>query len=305
MRLGLIFALGLTTTSLAIPDVFEPAGEVYHPLIPKTGKRSVTIVKGLQAREFAAIPAGGSLAEESDDAPTKRRSRLRKAEVIVPDSLQDPASKRAVYCSNSSYGLCSNKKYCCPLGGSCCSTGGCCSSGYYCDSVDGEDGCCPNGKVCTGTSNACVDDDYVKCSNYDYCCKPGYTCYRDSAGAILCRAGSSSDDETTTKRTTTTTRTTTTMIQVTENTFTDLPTSFNLEWTTTTTTTTPPLAFATTTPTPAAAASTPSSSSTTSSTVNVPLTAQGNGAMAVTSGWGQGVLMSVVALALGHVLIIA
>lgn len=116
MRFALLSILGLAATSLAIPDVIEPAGEAYHPLIPKTGKRSVAIVKGIHAREFAAIPAGGSLAEESEDGPTKRRSRLRKAEVIVPDTLQDPASKRAVYCSNSGYGLCSNKKYCCPIG---------------------------------------------------------------------------------------------------------------------------------------------------------------------------------------------
>ncbi|KAG8936054.1 hypothetical protein FRC00_009857, partial [Tulasnella sp. 408] len=114
MRFTLFYIVGLAATSMAVPDEFRPAGEALHPLIPKTGKRSISIVKGIQLREVAAIPAGGSLPEESDDGPTKRPRSLRKAQV-VPDSLQDPASKRVPYCSDSGYGICPDGDYCCPI----------------------------------------------------------------------------------------------------------------------------------------------------------------------------------------------
>lgn len=115
MRFTLFYMLGLAAMAMAIPDDFRPAGGALHPLVPRTGKRSVSIVKGIQLRDIAAIPAGGSLPEESDDGPTKRPRFLRKAQV-VPNSLQDPASKRAPYCTDPSYGICPDGDYCCPIG---------------------------------------------------------------------------------------------------------------------------------------------------------------------------------------------
>ncbi|KIO26003.1 hypothetical protein M407DRAFT_24667 [Tulasnella calospora MUT 4182] len=134
MQLTLFFTLlGLAATSIAVPSGFEAAGDVLHPLLPKADKRSVTAVDGLQSREIgggfiAVIPKDSSFPAEGDDGSSKRRRRfLRQEEVVVPDSLQDPESKRAVYCKNSGYGLCPSLRYCCPLVGNYCISHQACS----------------------------------------------------------------------------------------------------------------------------------------------------------------------------------
>ncbi|KAG9044198.1 hypothetical protein FS837_008636 [Tulasnella sp. UAMH 9824] len=302
-------------TSLAIPGGFEPAGDVLHPLIPKNEKRGVTVVEGLATTEIgggfiAVLPKDPSETPEGDDGSSKRRRRfLRQEEVVVPETLLEP-SKRAVYCKNSGYGLCPNLRYCCPLGGLCCYGGGCCRKGQRCCSFDGccptthncvivsgKEGCCPIGKICSAGGGGCVDAGYVKCSNFNFCCRPGYTCYRDSAGRNLCRAPGSNNDDNDPTTTTTTRIPNPTTVDIPD--ITTTTTNFQAQQITTTT----PFTFPTTTPTPAAANTT--SSSRVSSTPDIPFTAQTNGAAAVTSGMGYSALMSIALLALGQVLVVA
>ncbi|KAG8955566.1 hypothetical protein FRC04_007557 [Tulasnella sp. 424] len=306
--------LGFAVASIAVPSGIEPAGELQPKLLPKAEKRQVTAIDGLKSREIgggfiAVLPKDSSDPVEGDDGSAKRRGRyLRKDEIVVPDSLQEPSSKRALYCKNSGYGLCPSRTYCCPLGGLCCSGGGCCKKGqrcctfdgccpstYNCVIVNGKEGCCPIGKTCTTSGNGCVDAGYVPCNNYNFCCKPGYTCYRDSLGTNLCRAPGSNNnnDPTTTKRTTTTTTTTPYVYQ---------PTTFKIPDYTTTTTTPPAFAFPTTTP-GNLPANTTSSASRSASSVDIPLTANANGASS--SGVGYSILMTAVLFALCNVLVVA
>ncbi|KAJ6471441.1 hypothetical protein C8R45DRAFT_1014388 [Mycena sanguinolenta] len=109
---------------------------------------------------------------------------------------------------------CDNKG-CCDIGDNCCEGGSCCASSDYCAVVDGVQGCCENGKVCTGTSNQCDKSGYSPCTNDDFCCPTGETCFRDSNNNPGCESGGGGgggggSPTTTTKATTTTHQTTTT-----------------------------------------------------------------------------------------------
>ncbi|KIO26002.1 hypothetical protein M407DRAFT_24665 [Tulasnella calospora MUT 4182] len=325
MRSTFIYILfGLAATSIAVPSGVEPAGELLPKLLLKAEKRQVSVIRGLQSREvgggfIAVLPKDSSFPAKGHGGSSKRRRRLlRQEEVVVPDSLRDPGSKRFIYCEDSGYGLCPNYTSCCPLGWMCCSNGKCCPSSSNCVIVNGQAGCCPIGEVCTTNSSGCVDAGYVECADYNFCCKPGYTCYRDSAGRNLCAAPSSNNDDTDPTTTTTTpveTPTTTTTPVETPTTTTapvETPTTIKILENTTTTdieaaqaTRSDPVAVPTTTPTiAAAAANTTSSASRTSLTPDIPLVV-GNGAVAVTSGVGYSVLMIAVLFALGHVLVVA
>ncbi|KAJ6598496.1 hypothetical protein B0H10DRAFT_734137 [Mycena sp. CBHHK59/15] len=112
-------------------------------------------------------------------------------------------------CCKLSQGGCDNKG-CCPLGSNCCKGGSCCASGDYCDVVDGQQGCCPIGKVCSGSTDQCDISGYLPCTNDDFCCPPGDTCYRDSSNDPRCRAGGGGSPTTAKKTTTTTTKAATT-----------------------------------------------------------------------------------------------
>ncbi|KAJ6456893.1 hypothetical protein C8R45DRAFT_1185006, partial [Mycena sanguinolenta] len=102
---------------------------------------------------------------------------------------------------------------CCDIGDNCCEGGSCCVSSDYCTVANGVSGCCENGKVCTGISNQCDKSGYSPCTNDDFCCPTGQTCFRDSANNPACKdggGGGGSPTTTTTKETTTTHQTTTT-----------------------------------------------------------------------------------------------
>ncbi|KAG8694110.1 hypothetical protein FRC08_008699 [Ceratobasidium sp. 394] len=84
----------------------------------------------------------------------------------------------------AAYGSCNNIDGCCPIGGDCCSDQSCCDIGYVCK----LGGCCPQGKTCSTTGSHCTRSGYLPCENDNFCCPAGDVCYRDSAGAALCRA---------------------------------------------------------------------------------------------------------------------
>ncbi|KAJ7200674.1 hypothetical protein B0H12DRAFT_1164147 [Mycena haematopus] len=117
-----------------------------------------------------------------------------------------------ICCLRTEHG-CDNKG-CCDIGDNCCDGGNCCSASDYCTVVDGRQGCCEIGKVCTGTSNQCDETGYVPCTNEDFCCPAGQTCFRDSNNNPGCESGGggggSGGSPTTTKTTTTTHQATTT-----------------------------------------------------------------------------------------------
>ncbi|KAF7373058.1 hypothetical protein MSAN_00513300 [Mycena sanguinolenta] len=105
---------------------------------------------------------------------------------------------------------CDNKG-CCDVGDNCCEGGSCCASSDYCAVVDGVQGCCEIGKTCTGSSNQCDKSGYSPCTNDNYCCPTGETCFRDSNNNPGCESGGGGGGgTTTTKKTTTTTPATTT-----------------------------------------------------------------------------------------------
>lgn len=113
---------GLVAMSIAVPSGVEPGVELLPKLRPKTERRQVSVIEGLQPREIgggfvAVLPDDNAIPADSDGGSNSRRRFLRKDEVVVPESLQEPSSKRAVYyCRNSGYGICSGTNYCCPLG---------------------------------------------------------------------------------------------------------------------------------------------------------------------------------------------
>ncbi|KAG8915197.1 hypothetical protein FRC01_003752, partial [Tulasnella sp. 417] len=105
-----------------LPSRVELGVELLPKLIPKIKKRQASVIEGLQSREIgggfiAVMPKDGSIPAEGDDGLDGRRRRfLRKDEVPVPESLQEPSSKRALSCSNSGDGLCPGRQDCCPIG---------------------------------------------------------------------------------------------------------------------------------------------------------------------------------------------
>ncbi|CAE7218338.1 unnamed protein product [Rhizoctonia solani] len=109
-------------------------------------------------------------------------------------------ARQQYYCSPG-YGMCANRRTCCPVGSKCCSTGGCCGSAYNC--VVG--GCCPIGKRCTGGVRGCSVSGTYPCKNESFCCPSGATCYRDSLGTARCGSGGGDPDPDPTTRTTRTT----------------------------------------------------------------------------------------------------
>lgn len=126
MRFTLLHILfGVAATTMAVPSGVEPGVDLLPKLIPKIEKRQVSVIEGLQSREIgggfiAVLPQSNSIPADGDDGSTRRGRFLRKDEVIVPKSLQEPSAKRAVYyCRNSGYGICSGTNHCCPLGESC------------------------------------------------------------------------------------------------------------------------------------------------------------------------------------------
>ncbi|KAJ7063955.1 hypothetical protein C8F01DRAFT_1367404 [Mycena amicta] len=115
----------------------------------------------------------------------------------------------STFCCKLSQDGCDSRG-CCAIGDNCCEGGGCCSSSDYCIITDGIQACCPIGEVCSGISNQCDESGFVPCSNEDFCCKPGETCFRDSAGNPGCKSGGGGGGGvTTTTKTTATTHTAT------------------------------------------------------------------------------------------------
>ncbi|KAG8923046.1 hypothetical protein FRC01_013285 [Tulasnella sp. 417] len=269
MRSSFLYTLlGLAATSVAIPSGVEPGVELLPKLIPKTEKRQVSVIEGLQSREIgggfiAVLPKDSSIPAEGDDGLDGRRHRfLRKDEIPVPESLQEPSSKRALYCRNSGrVNGAAASKAAVQLG-----------PGYTCyrDSL--------GTRLCRAPG-----------SNNDYTT----TTHRTTT--------------TTTKRTTTKTTTTTaavakpTTYKFPEDTSTDVGDTATTDAEVQQATDTTPFAFPTTMPTPAAASNTTSSSSRTSSTVDVPIGAA-NGAVADTFQEGYIFLLAPVLFALGHTL---
>jgi len=93
---------------------------------------------------------------------------------------------------------------CCPSGSSCCPAGGCCPSGSYCVVMsDGVAGCCPNGSVCTEDASECINDSFVRCSDFDFCCPSGATCHLAENGDRQCHLQANGSITTTVQTSTT------------------------------------------------------------------------------------------------------
>lgn len=124
MRLTFLHILfGLAATSMVVPSGAEPAVDSSPKLIPRTEKPQVSVIDGLQSREIGGgfspvLPPGNPIPADGDDSSKSRRAFIRKDEIVVPESLQEPSSKRALLC-NAGWEACSGKKYCCPIGESC------------------------------------------------------------------------------------------------------------------------------------------------------------------------------------------
>ncbi|KAJ7093794.1 hypothetical protein C8R44DRAFT_815137 [Mycena epipterygia] len=174
-----------------------------NPLQPQGNSRRQTVISGLLVSR-QSCEAGFGLCSNGICC------RVGGQCCTKGDYCCDPGNWcYATGCCKTSEGGCDNLG-CCPLGDNCCKGGTCCSPSEYCDVVDGQQGCCPIGKVCTATGNQCTASDYVPCSNDDFCCPPGDTCYRDSDNNPRCRASGSPTKPPTTTPPTTTSPTTTT-----------------------------------------------------------------------------------------------
>ncbi|TFK67302.1 hypothetical protein BDN72DRAFT_859229 [Pluteus cervinus] len=73
----------------------------------------------------------------------------------------------------------------------CADGNGCCPTGEYCGEWDGILGCCPNGQTCVSDGDVCEYQGHIKCTNENFCCQPGATCFCDSTGTPKCSAGPS------------------------------------------------------------------------------------------------------------------
>ncbi|KAG9044200.1 hypothetical protein FS837_008638 [Tulasnella sp. UAMH 9824] len=308
--------LELVAMSIAVPSSVEPGVELLPKLRPKTKRRQVAVIEGIWSRDIgggfvAVLPEDNAIPAESDGGSNSRRRFLRKDEIVVPQSLQEPSSKRAVYhCTYSGYGLV--------------------ESYYELDSifhyvveeiltVENSQPWTFQVEIAASTEKHAAGRVNIGVARRDAAeTQPGYTCYRDSVGTRLCRApGSNNDHTTTTKRTTTTI--TTAALDVAQPTTLKLPkgtTTTDVQDTATTdaqdttatdaqvqATDTTSLTFPMTTPTPAPASNTTSSASRTSSTLDVPIVAA-DGAMAVSFREGCLFLMATLLLALGHALVV-
>ncbi|KAL0950050.1 hypothetical protein HGRIS_010058 [Hohenbuehelia grisea] len=91
----------------------------------------------------------------------------------------------ATGCCNRGETGCGGKN-CCVAGGDCCSDGGCCDAGHYCVNINGKAGCCVKGQTCGSGGGPCADRGFIKCSNENYSCAPGQTCYRDASNNVKC-----------------------------------------------------------------------------------------------------------------------
>ncbi|KAG8955568.1 hypothetical protein FRC04_007559 [Tulasnella sp. 424] len=276
-----LFGLAMTAAATA-GEIYYPAGELLPKMsLPKSkrhpagGLHPHHVSRGSSSGFIPVSPAskGIPVVNEGKDHDGKRRL-LRRDEVVVPDSLQNPASKRGTLsCGDSNYGVCANKQMCCPIDGLCCPSGDCCDKGYRCCTtgeccpethncvtVDGINGCCPIGQTCTSTGTTCADAGYVRCANENFCCQPGQTCTRNAFGKASCKAGSTGQTTTTTTTQQPAPTTTTTTLAATTT------TPANVQ--TTTTTTTPQPTTTTTTP-----EQTTTSTTTTTTDQQIPTTA--------------------------------
>ncbi|KAG8923047.1 hypothetical protein FRC01_013286, partial [Tulasnella sp. 417] len=265
MRSTLLYTLfGLAATSMAVPSGVELGVELLPKLIPKTQKRKASVIEGLQSRKigggFIAVMSkdGSILAEGDDGQPGRRRRFLRKDEAgkiaVLSVACAAPTGDVAGVAS-----------------GAAGSTAAAQTRSHNCVNVGVQQDCCPIGKSCSPIiGNGCAKSGYVPCDTDNFCCRPGYTCYRDSVGTRLCSPPSTYND-------------TTTIAGVQEAT---------------------DFAFSTTAPTPAtAAANTTGSASGTgapSSSLDIPVVAS-NGAVAITFREGYVTfLMALVLFALDH-----
>ncbi|KAG9044201.1 hypothetical protein FS837_008639 [Tulasnella sp. UAMH 9824] len=275
---------------MAIPSGVEPGVDLLPKLIPKVEKRQVSVIEGVQSREIgggfiAALPQSNSIPAKGGDGSNNRRRFLRKDEVIVPKSLQEPSSKRApYYCEDSSY-----------------------AHAWWNHAVE----------IAAATENAATGANIAAAPGGAAQTRPGYTCYRDSLGQPQCRAPGSDDSYITTTRRTTIRSSTTR--SSTSTTPTETPESSepeeveipdddetpdnvaNQDETIDTT----EFTFPTTMPTPSNSTSSSSKTSSTpssSSAPNIPISA--NGAMAVTLQEGYIFILAPVLFALGHALVL-
>lgn len=114
------------TAAATAGEVYYPAGELLPKMsLPKSKRHGASPAGGLHPHHVSRGSSSGFIpvtsvpgipvVGEGKDRDGKRRL-LRKDEVVVPASLQNPASKRALSCGNSSYGVCPNQQMCCPIG---------------------------------------------------------------------------------------------------------------------------------------------------------------------------------------------
>lgn len=103
-------------------------------------------------------------------------------------SLKFWSRQQQVTCATN-YTECQGTQFCCPNGNACCSGGTCCGAGTYCTTVGGVQGCCKLGHICSQVTNACTVADQQRCSNDNFCCPAGDTCYRDANNNPRCSSG--------------------------------------------------------------------------------------------------------------------
>lgn len=128
MRKTFLYTLfGLAMTAAAtVGEVYYPAGELLPKMsLPKSkrhggaspagGLHPHHVSRGSSGAFIPVSPAVKGIPVVGEGKDGKRRL-LRKDEVVVPASLQNPASKRALSCGDSSYGVCPNQQMCCPVG---------------------------------------------------------------------------------------------------------------------------------------------------------------------------------------------
>ncbi|KAG8978994.1 hypothetical protein FRC05_009204 [Tulasnella sp. 425] len=304
-----LFGLAMTAAATA-GEIYYPAGELLPKMsLPKSkrhpagGLHPHHVSRGSSSGFIPVSPAskGIPVVNEGKDHDGKRRL-LRRDEVVVPDSLQNPASKRGTLsCGDSNYGM---------------------------DSAARRETAATRDTGVAPLASAARK-------------QPGQTCTRNAFGKASCKAGSTGQTTTTTTTqqpapttTTTTLAATTTTpanVQTTTTTTTPQPTTTTTtpeQTTTSTTTTTTDQQIPTTAsvsvasvsnvgaaaggpPTtmynPTAITTLPNVASVSTpvvSNVDVPV-GNASGAMAVTAGIGYSVLVTAVSFALGHVLVMA
>lgn len=122
MRITLLFAMAVLLTMCTAALIgFVPPGDLLAKPVFTSDDRQTSGIEGIESRDIvggliAAIPGESSIPVERDDTPSTKRRFLRRSEVIVPESLQEASSKRALRCKTKGYGLCPSLRMCCPIG---------------------------------------------------------------------------------------------------------------------------------------------------------------------------------------------